>query len=857
MGRHPVKAEAAPGPVEEEIRPRPCSIEHLVGGYVQTKGGGQGCQPPGKSGPGAIGNQRSHPFPGVKRVHGGGRPSQHQGRPQVGRVVGVNEDAGGDGDRNRQRLAGGSPNNATDPGGKREVSAGFHVGQILVGGLSGHKRGNAPTDYNGRGMVISLNFVIRAGILFLLPMPLIITTQSLFPYISGKELYAWLLIEILTALWLFLVWSDPKYRPPRSLILIALFLSLLASLFAAVAGVSFTRSLWSTYARMGGVIDLAHWTAYVIVLGSMLRTMRDWRLVLNAALVINALMAVVGVIQFYGGPLPQYMATSGVRIGGTLGNPTFLGAYLLVNIFIALALLGDSFSWARPDRTDGARETAQGRRPRSQQQRRSAREQRRRSSYSFWADPPAQTVRMLHDLVMGRGLWPIRIWWIAVIGISIWALALTGTRGAFFGLVAGLLTAGIAYIAWGQHTRLRQASAVLFALMVIGAALVGVLRDSSLATRVAPSIPIAGRFASETLETGSSFKSRVESISAGFSAFAEKPILGWGPENYTVAFDLHTSPAYYEHASAYLDKAHNKILEELVTKGALGLLAYLALWAALVWVLLLKIRGRSRESFFFIAILAALVGYFVQNLFLFDNPAPLLMFMTLAGLAAAVEGHMLTAREKPRLPLLGWWRGPDEAATPEAAAGRRSPLAGRLARLRNNPSWMQATTIGIALVLAGLTSFLIVRSVYQPWKASTSFTPVLTTASLEALSWPKRAEKAQLAFSIFPQLANKGRMFFSNTVSGQNWATVREEDREFVVAIAEEELYRGLEQEPKNLRLNLSLAQLYMAAGSIDPAFLDQAQEQLDIALALAPHRTQVLAAREKLAALQAEPDEP
>ena len=317
-----------------------------------------------------------------------------------GRVVGVNEDAGGDGDRNRQRLAGGSPNNATDPGGKREVSAGFHVGQILVGGLSGHKRGNAPSDYNGRGMVISLNFVIRAGILFLLPMPLIITTQSLFPYISGKELYAWLLIEILTALWLFLVWCDPKYRPPRSLILIALFLSLLASLFAAVG----RRQLHPkplVHLRPHG------WSHRP----SPLDGIRD-RPCVHAA--VHARLAPgpqcsVGHQRPDGRrrrhsvlrrPSAQYMATSGVRIGGTLGNPTFLGAYLLVNIFIALALLGDSFSWARSDRTDGAREAAQGRRPRSQQQRRSAREQRRRSSYSFWADPPAQTVRMLHDLVM-------------------------------------------------------------------------------------------------------------------------------------------------------------------------------------------------------------------------------------------------------------------------------------------------------------------------------------------------------------------------------------------------------------------------------------------------------------------------
>ena len=59
-------------------------------------------------------------------------------------------------------------------------------------------------------MAISMKLMIRVGILVLLPMPLIITTQSLFPFISGKELYARLLIELLTTLWLVLIWMEPR-----------------------------------------------------------------------------------------------------------------------------------------------------------------------------------------------------------------------------------------------------------------------------------------------------------------------------------------------------------------------------------------------------------------------------------------------------------------------------------------------------------------------------------------------------------------------------------------------------------------------------------------------------------------------
>ena len=51
------------------------------------------------------------------------------------------------------------------------------------------------------------------------------------------------------------------------------------------------RSLWSNYERMQGVVDQAHWFAFAVVLASMLRTGRDWRVLLALNLGAGSAMA--------------------------------------------------------------------------------------------------------------------------------------------------------------------------------------------------------------------------------------------------------------------------------------------------------------------------------------------------------------------------------------------------------------------------------------------------------------------------------------------------------------------------------------------------------------------------------------
>ena len=137
----------------------------------------------------------------------------------------------------------------------------------------------------------------RVGILLVLLMPLVITSSTLFPFIVGKAIYARIMIEVTFGAWVVLVLVAPKHRPKRSWILIAFGVWLVASIIAGYAGVSLQRSLWSTYERMQGIVDLAHWAGFVLVAGSVFRSVNDWKWLLSINLGVSLFASILGLAQ--------------------------------------------------------------------------------------------------------------------------------------------------------------------------------------------------------------------------------------------------------------------------------------------------------------------------------------------------------------------------------------------------------------------------------------------------------------------------------------------------------------------------------------------------------------------------------
>lgn len=124
-------------------------------------------------------------------------------------------------------------------------------------------------------------------------------------------------------------------------------------------------------------------------------------------------------------------------------------------------------------------------------------------------------------------------------------------------------------------------------------------------------------------------RTRLISWNGGLKAFQERPIMGFGMENYYYAFDKYFQADYYNIAATetWFDRAHNMVMETLVAHGIFGLISYLFIFI-FTFLALYKIYKLNKEKNFLFCLFFALIvfAYFFQNLFVFDSLAVTLIF---------------------------------------------------------------------------------------------------------------------------------------------------------------------------------------------------------------------------------------
>lgn len=186
-----------------------------------------------------------------------------------------------------------------------------------------------------------LEFVLRAlvfaGLLAIPGVVLYVDQDLLFPYVTGKNILFRLLVEVVAAAWVVLAMRDPRYRPRFSWLLAAFLFLLLAMFFANLFGVQPAVGFWGNLERMDGYITLLHLFVYFLLLGSVFRNKRQWRLFFGVSLAVALYAAISGFAQSIG----EGGAASG-RLRGILGNSGFMASYMLLHGFVAAWLWAGS-----------------------------------------------------------------------------------------------------------------------------------------------------------------------------------------------------------------------------------------------------------------------------------------------------------------------------------------------------------------------------------------------------------------------------------------------------------------------------------------------------------------------------------
>ena len=396
--------------------------------------------------------------------------------------------------------------------------------------------------------------------------------------------------------------------------------------------------------------------------------------------------------------------------------------------------------------------------------------------------------------------------WTAVAALHLAGFVLAGSAGGFAGLCAGAGVAALGFALLARGRR-RLAALVLPVLLAAGLAALGVRffdpgRDSIAAVDAVRSLP-GGQGIAWLVGThfrSPSMQGRLSVWRAGLEGFAERPVLGWGPENYLVAYGRHA--AGYAATAEVHDYAHNKPVEVAATTGAAGLAVWLAQWGlALAVPLLAARRAAPPERAVAVFASAALAGHLVQLQFLFDSSTGLLISTLLLAFVARLEAEALPARWRFRLPP---WR------------------SGAL--LRRREARLALGAAAVVLALAGLaTNRAILAAADVRHASDRAVLSQATAAGIEA----------------FPPLANTWRIRIFETLQ-RHWPRVRSDDPAAAAALlawADREAEEAVRTEPGNWRISNALARLYDAVAATDPGYAGAAERHLERSRRFAPDR--------------------
>ena len=354
----------------------------------------------------------------------------------------------------------------------------------------------------------------------------------------------------------------------------ALFYLLLAVISTAFS-ISPSQSLWGSYARAQGLYSLLAYALLALAAHSQIRTMRQlWRLI-DTLIYVSIPMSFYGIMQRFGLDTYQWQQFfTQTRITSTLGNPIFVGGFLVPIIPLTAAALlhaGHLLRTARP-----------------------------RTS-AHWLRTAIYAVS---------------------IPLQLLALWYTGSRGPVLAVMPGLMLAGLVLLAvTGRRslvamlTAAALASVVFIALLNIPRGPLEHLRDAD------TTLGRLGHLLDGSRDSPASTRQRVliwEGVlqavlphaPVAFSTGGSdrwnfiRPVVGYGLETLTFVFQQFFPPEFAQldrwraisqqgegttivltYSPTAPDRSHNEFFDALVFGGVLGALAYLLLFAiAIYWL---------------------------------------------------------------------------------------------------------------------------------------------------------------------------------------------------------------------------------------------------------------------------------
>jgi O-antigen ligase/tetratricopeptide (TPR) repeat protein len=581
-----------------------------------------------------------------------------------------------------------------------------------------------------------------AGLLFIVPfLPLYISGSMLFPFITGRNFTFRITVEIAFLLWLGLITAYREYRPQPSKLLGAVIAFVGIVFLADLFGVNPYRSFFSNYERMEGFMMILHLGLYFVVLSSIFRKKEDWKIFMNLFVAGSLVASLYALFQKLG---VLKSIQGGVRVDGTIGNPTYLAAYLLLSMAVISVL--------------------------------------------FWN---------------AKQQWQ-KILYAAVFIFEALIILFTASRGVVLGAGIGVILWLLFFIVFARSEnynlkKYKIAASALLIIALLTPIVFYLIRDA----KFIRTSPIFSRFAFISLQEKTT-RSRFMIWSMAYRGFQERPILGWGQENFPAIFSKYYNPKLFDQ-EPWFDRSHNIIFDWLTHTGILGLAAYLSIFIFAASALRRYLRSvRENLSLWLEGMTLAvfLIAYFLQNVLVFDNLNTYILFF-------ALLAYIETLR-----------RNVEPVAEPKPVFSQ-------------NAAQKSAIVLALGLIVLIPVSYIIN---IKPLRQSRALIGILQLNNAEPQPSPKAMEGAfrnALAYNSFGATEIREQLFaLTNSISNRT-APKEEQESFYRFALAEAEKQR--EDIPLDVKYRLLLSSVYESGFAFDQTLVKKDEENLLESIRMSP----------------------
>ncbi|MBI3638678.1 O-antigen ligase family protein [Candidatus Wolfebacteria bacterium] len=442
-------------------------------------------------------------------------------------------------------------------------------------------------------MVINFSKISKF-LLYLVPFAAVIVyAGSLFPFIVGKYVFFRTVIDLALIFFVF-GWAAGEVKIPSfkkwfsNPLALFIFLFTLIYVVAGLSGYDPGSSFWSNFERGEGGLQMLHLFIYFALLGFLFTDDKSWLRIFIISIWSAVLVALYGIAAAMG--IGDFIGASLCeRFAGSLGNSAYTGTFMFFAAFYAFYMANEK-KWK------------------------------------------------------GTALWL----WAPLAVVFSGFLFLSQTRGALLGFGTAIIL-GLVYFFFSlPKSKVKNIILITIVVLVAGGLLAIRYRKS---IDLMPFCGGGNRIIDISFST-QNYQTRLLLWKEAITAWKERPILGWGAENFTPAFEKYYNTKHFDpaqrqnpetrYSQVWFDRAHSIYFDYLVFGGALGLLSFLGIFAAYFWKFFkfnkenpvenhktgkVNYQALIRKTLIF----AIPVAYMVQGMVLFDVlPIYLNIFLVLA-----------------------------------------------------------------------------------------------------------------------------------------------------------------------------------------------------------------------------------